>query len=99
MNDRKQAGEARKQALAPQTTNPNAFEPFLPPKLHYVSTILYIMCIFHCIFGVLESIPYICEYRLSHIRLMLFGGSKALIALFQIERLQLCFGKKYFLSF
>ena len=75
-----------------------SYYSLISPRLHYLSIAVYIVCIGQCIFGVLGTIPYLCQYYMANIRVFMFGYSKGLIMLFQVQRLILCFGNNWYFT-
>ena len=83
--------------LSPQQDGNKPFEQGIQLPLHYLSILLYVGCISHSICYLWGNIPYLCQYVANNISTFLFGFNKFVIILFQIQRLELCFGKSYFL--
>ena len=81
----------------PKKSNMKSIESIIAPNLHYISILLYFCCILQSVLGLLNCAPYVCNYGIGNLATLTFGYNKVLIMLFQIERLQLCFGKNCFL--
>lgn len=84
-------------STASKKAKSRSVEAVFAPQLHYLSIALYISCISQNFFTIWAAIPYLCKYVAKNMSTLAFGVNKCVIILFQIERLQLCFGKNYYL--